>query len=521
VALLLALSQEHDEDAMRRALIVLALAWLVPASAAHADAKVVASWSLPDRGVDLTIATTAFAAPTHVQVYLPAGYDADPKRRWPVTYYLHGANGDDTRFHAWYGDLIKSFPSIVVAPSGGTIGFYSDWYNGGKGGPPEYETYDIDQLIPLIDARFRTTASRAGRALIGESMGGFGVMTYAARHPDLFATSVSMSGAVDSNFFGAVGLISAGPPLQGGQPDAIYGPRATQEIRWHGHNPTDLADNLRDVDLQVRTAEGYPDPAIESPGPGTGSDCTLEQGIFQMTSAFHIRLGTLRIPHLWKDYGAGCHTIPNFRREFADSLPGIESAFAHPRPDPAKFDYRSIEPHFTIWGWRVDADPARALEFLAMKDAGRGGVTLSGSGTTTVTTPAFFRGLRAVDVLSAGATKVVAPGRDGRLRFAVDLGRAHADQQTGDPAPAGYFTSRAVTFAPHARLVIRAPRHGRVCVRSLGPAVRRVRMTVLDAHRQRLAAATGRCVALPRRGRLVRATGTDAFEHRVATSRRV
>src|SRR5947209_1626986 len=149
------------------------------------------------RGVDLTISTPAFTAPTHVQVFLPAGYDADPTRRWPVIYYLHGTDGDPTRFNAWYGDLIGGFPAIFVAPDGGISGYYSDWYNGGSGGPPMYETYDLDQLIPLIDGNFRTIAGRAGRAVIGESMGGYGVMTYAVRHPDLFAAAVSMSGFVD------------------------------------------------------------------------------------------------------------------------------------------------------------------------------------------------------------------------------------------------------------------------------------------------------------------------------------
>ena len=142
------------------------------------------------KGVQLTISTPAFTAPTQVQVFLPAGYYAERKRRWPVTYYLHGAQGDDTRFNAWYGDQIGRFPSIVVAPSGGALGFYTDWYNNGAGGPPEYQTYDINQLIPLIDANFRTIADRRGRALIGESMGGFGVMSYAALYPDMFGAAV-------------------------------------------------------------------------------------------------------------------------------------------------------------------------------------------------------------------------------------------------------------------------------------------------------------------------------------------
>jgi S-formylglutathione hydrolase FrmB len=426
-----------------------------PPPAAPDGARIVAERPIGAHGVELTIATPAFAAPTRVQVFLPAAYDDDPNRRWPVTYYLHGAQGDQTRFNDWYGDLIAGFPSIVVAPDGGQIGFYSDWYNGGAGGPPMYETYDIDQLLPLIDARFRTVASRTGRAVIGESMGGYGVMTYAVRHPDLFAAAVSMSGFVDSNYPFEIALISAGPPLQGGQPDAIYGPRASQEVRWHGHNPTDLADNLRDVDLQVRTGEGIPAQTVDPVNPTSAVVCAEESGIFQTNTTFHQRLQALGIPHVWKDYGAACHAVPEFRREFADALPGLEDVFAHPRPDPKTFDYRSIEPHFTIWNWRIDADPARALEFLQLKDAGRGGVTLVGSGTTGVTTPPLFRGVKAVDVRGADGTQVLAPDRDGRLHFSVDLGPAHTNQQdtpssqvAGDGAP-GYFTSRSVTFAPH------------------------------------------------------------------------
>src|SRR6059058_3480347 len=241
-----------------------------PSAGAAGGARIVGERALPDNGIELTISTPAFAAPTRVEVYLPAGYDADPQRRWPVTYYLHGAGGDQTRFHAWYGALIKTFPSLVVSPDGGFIGFYSDWYNGGAGGPPMYETYDIDQLIPLIDQRFRTLGTRAGRAVIGESMGGYGVMTYAARHPDLFATAVSLSGAVDSDSPPFMALLTASSTAQkaaGEQtvaaPDGIYGPRATQKIRWHGHNPTDLADNLRDVVLQVRGFDGAPNPLFE------------------------------------------------------------------------------------------------------------------------------------------------------------------------------------------------------------------------------------------------------------------
>src|SRR3954465_6708240 len=81
--------------ATRRVLVVLLAVFAGSAASARADgARIVAEHPLPDRGVDLTIATNAFTAPTEVQVFLPAGYDADPSRRWPVTYYLHRAQGD-------------------------------------------------------------------------------------------------------------------------------------------------------------------------------------------------------------------------------------------------------------------------------------------------------------------------------------------------------------------------------------------------------------------------------------------
>src|SRR6476646_65736 len=94
--------------AMARVCALLVFAGVCAAAAASAagtdGARIVSERPLPDNGVELAIATPAFAAPTRGEVYLPAGYDADPQRRWPVTYCLHGAQGDQARFHAWYGD---------------------------------------------------------------------------------------------------------------------------------------------------------------------------------------------------------------------------------------------------------------------------------------------------------------------------------------------------------------------------------------------------------------------------------
>ncbi len=60
-----------------------------------------------------------------------------------------------------------------------------------------WETFHIGQLVPWIDANLRTRRSRGGRAIAGLSQGGFCSMSYASRHPDLFGTALSYSGAPD------------------------------------------------------------------------------------------------------------------------------------------------------------------------------------------------------------------------------------------------------------------------------------------------------------------------------------
>jgi pimeloyl-ACP methyl ester carboxylesterase len=289
-----------------------------------------------------------------------------------------------------------------------------------------YETYVIKQLIPLIDRRFRTKRARSQRAVLGVSMGGSGSMMLAAEHPDLFGAASSISGAVDSNLPANGAVLSISPEFQGAQPDAIYGPRATQEIRWHGHNPTDLAANLRGLDLQVRTANGVPNPGLgEDPTSADTASCVVEGGVHMASVDFRDALDALQIPHVFKDYGPGCHTQANFMRELSDTFAVFAKDFAHPVAAPRTFDYMSIEPSFDVWGWHVRTDPKRAVEWLRMRNVSRRGFTLVGSGTTTVTTPAWFHRRRRT--------------------FTVDLGPADTHQEnTPGASPAN--VARTVTL---------------------------------------------------------------------------
>ena len=428
-------------DLIRRAraigAVALAAAVLLPSVASAADPKLVDSRRIDARLTELTLSTPALVGPTRVRVLLPAGYRTG-KRRYPVLYLLHGAAGS---YRSWtdLGDaarLTAAQPLIVVMPDTGPMGGYVNWFNGGRFGPPRWESYHIDQLIPFIDRRYRTVARREGRALAGLSMGGFGTMSYAARHPDTFGAAVSFSGAVDTNNL---------PYLAVSDNDFVHGRRREQEVRWRGHNPVDLAENLRPVRLAARTGNGRPG----GPFGGTSLD-VIEFVCHQMNVALHQRLRQLRIPHVWDDYGPGSHTWPYWRRELGESLPFIMRAFQRPRRRESTFSHRAIEPSYRIWGWRV-AIKRPALEFSELRRAGRKGFALRGSGTATVTTARLFRaGARVRAQLRSARGKSrreLVADRAGRLTVRLRLGRGNPRQQYTAGSKTAVFTTR-VGFHP-------------------------------------------------------------------------
>lgn len=296
-------------------------------SATPSPLTLVSRQTLDPRLRELTFTTPALAAPTHVRVLLPADYRAEPTRRYPVLYLLHGGFGS---YVDWTtaGDaeaITAGQPLIVVMPDGGRGGWYSDWTNFGRGGPPEWETYHIDQLIPWIDAHYRTVANRCGRAIAGLSMGGFGAMSYAARHPDDFSAVASFSGAVDTNNPSVHGLITISPPIDGGSPGAIYGIPPLDEPAQHAHNPFDLAANYRGMHVALYTGNGHPGPLD---GPNAAPLDVQEFFVHQMNVSLHQRLDSLGIAHTFVDYGNGTHSWPYWQRDFREELPALVATFA-------------------------------------------------------------------------------------------------------------------------------------------------------------------------------------------------
>jgi len=138
-------------------------------------------------------------------VYLPAGYQ-DSSQRYPVFYLLHG-RGDTMA--AWArtkplldqliaaGDIPPVIAIMPDAPWSQRANFYVDSEYSGPFYPGrKVETAFITELIPHVDATYRTISQRWGRIIAGYSMGGDGALRYALAHADLFMGSIVLSPAV-------------------------------------------------------------------------------------------------------------------------------------------------------------------------------------------------------------------------------------------------------------------------------------------------------------------------------------
>jgi S-formylglutathione hydrolase FrmB len=143
---------------------------------------------------DLAIPSPTLGQPIPCSVTLPDEYYRDSARHFPVLLLLHGTAGTANDWLDAGGLADASVPDgdlpfIIVTPGAG-----NSWYV--DNGSVAWETALVDDLLPAIDARFRTVQGRAGRAIAGLSMGGYGAMHLALRHPDQFAAVASLSGAL-------------------------------------------------------------------------------------------------------------------------------------------------------------------------------------------------------------------------------------------------------------------------------------------------------------------------------------
>lgn len=137
-------------------------------------------------------------------VILPPGYDPNGSRRYPLLVGLTGFTGTGLNMlnhDAWQPNMpvrlerlyAAGMPHVIVAlPDCFTKLGGSQYVNSDAVG--QYEDYIIDEIVPFMDANYRTIASPEGRAVFGKSSGGYGAIMLGMKHPDIFGALACHSG---------------------------------------------------------------------------------------------------------------------------------------------------------------------------------------------------------------------------------------------------------------------------------------------------------------------------------------
>lgn len=129
-------------------------------------------------------------------VYIPEAYDSEPKRSFPVIYWLHGHNATPARIPDVLQYYVQAMqqghipPAIIVFPNGMAESMWID----SKDGSVPMESLLVKEVVVDVDKNFRTIRKLEGRLLEGFSMGGYGAARLGAKYPEIFG-SVSILGA--------------------------------------------------------------------------------------------------------------------------------------------------------------------------------------------------------------------------------------------------------------------------------------------------------------------------------------
>ena len=138
-------------------------------------------------------------------VYVPPGYDAAPSRRYPSVYAIQGLTGqldmwrNRSPFRPTYLELVDAMFARHESPPGLVV-FVDCWTSLGGSqfldspGTGRYHTYLCDEVVPFVDAHYRTLPAAAHRGIQGKSSGGYGAMVTPMLRPDLFGGMASHAG---------------------------------------------------------------------------------------------------------------------------------------------------------------------------------------------------------------------------------------------------------------------------------------------------------------------------------------
>ncbi|MEU8524813.1 alpha/beta hydrolase-fold protein [Streptomyces sp. NPDC048629] len=274
-----------------------------------------------DTNFVITVKSAEVQGEQNIRIILPKDYAANPGKRYPVLYFLHGSPDDPSS--PFYGNAALTGASgmITVVPDGGNRGWYANWLNQNTAaGAANWENFHIKQVIPFIDANLRTIPTKQARAIAGISMGGFGAFRYAQRYPELFSQVGSLSGDLElganqmamrlvvvaslTNATGAICASTSGTVACDGNAyapgvdsDALFGspyPVFDADRVWNQNDPVANAAKLRGMGIHIYIGNG-----------DGGKHDVMEWWLESSSAHMKTKLDSLGIPVHYENYGNG------------------------------------------------------------------------------------------------------------------------------------------------------------------------------------------------------------------------
>ena len=254
----------------------------------------------------------------HYCVYLPSGYDAgaaqQPPMRYPVLYFLHGLGDNErTLFNSGGWTLLDDLRNqhkmgdfLIVAPEG-----RRSFYINSADGSVRYSDFFLQEFLPYIETKYRIRPGRAGRAISGISMGGYGALRFAFAHPELFSAVSAQSAALITESPQTLDSASqTGAPLAGVL-GAVFG-NPIKVSHWNENSPFVLAKRnaaaLKKVSIYFNC--------------GQEDNYGFEKG----ATALHDELQRAGIKHEYHAY-PGDHSLTYFLSHFAEVMEFHSKAF--------------------------------------------------------------------------------------------------------------------------------------------------------------------------------------------------
>jgi len=219
---------------------------------------------------------------------------------FPVLYLLHGLSDDHSAWLRRSGieRYVESHHVAVVMPA-----CLRGWYcNDERHGGWAYEDHIIQDVIGYIDATFRTIPDRTGRAVAGLSMGGYGALMLAMRHPDTFRAACSHSGALGflhtrrQDFSDFDAYFDIFPP----EKYSVFELAKT-------HAASGRATGGRELAIRI--------------------DCGREDFLIDQNREFHAHLQALGVPHEYEEF-PGAHTWDYWDQHVQETVTFVMRQFA-------------------------------------------------------------------------------------------------------------------------------------------------------------------------------------------------